>query len=395
MSAAIVRSPFRTSIFVLFGLILHAVCVPRQALAIHIVVDYRYDTNNFFNTQQKRDALEAAAKRYSDIITTQLSAVTLADNSVDPRIGFMHPGTGANFEVSAAASAGSDALIGIGAAAASEYRGNWSIAANDWILYAGGRSLSAGVAGMGNTGTGFNFNSVFADGSSHLNRGFRASGGTTNLPMWGGAVTFDNDGSTTWHYDLNTPASGSETDFYNVALHEIGHVLGLSGGFFEWTHFTSGSQFVGPKAVAAYNADNGTSVTGLNEVNPAAQNYHWQDGTYKSFIFAGGTPNYVGTVGSGVLQDLLMEPSQNYTATVHRFEITNVEVGALKDIGWTVVTPLSGDFNHDGVVDARDYVVWRNTNGTAAANVSKIKDAGSGTAALAVAPAPLPACWPK
>src|SRR3954469_6699936 len=134
MSAPIDRSTFRiafrTASFVLFGLILHAVCAPWQALAIHIVVDYRYDSNNFFNTQPKRDALESAAKRYSDIITTSLSAATLADNSTDPRIGFTHPGTGANFEVSAAVSAASDALIGIGAAAANEYRGQWSIAAN-------------------------------------------------------------------------------------------------------------------------------------------------------------------------------------------------------------------------------------------------------------------------
>src|ERR1700750_2086362 len=161
MLARSAKSTFRITSFVLFGLILHAVCVPRQALAIHIVVDYRYDTNNFFNTQQKRDALAAAAKRYSDIITTPLSAATLADDSTDPRIGFTHPGTGASFAVSAAASAGSDALTGIGASAANEYRGPWSIAVNDWILYAGGRSLSAGIAGQGNTGTGFNFNSVF------------------------------------------------------------------------------------------------------------------------------------------------------------------------------------------------------------------------------------------
>src|SRR5689334_482412 len=109
------KSTFRTISLVLLGLILYAVCAPRQAWAIHIVVDYRYDTNNFFNTQQKRDALEAAAKRYSDIITTPLSAAALADNSTDPRIGFTHPGTGASFEISAAASAASDALIGIGA----------------------------------------------------------------------------------------------------------------------------------------------------------------------------------------------------------------------------------------------------------------------------------------
>jgi hypothetical protein len=31
-----------------------------------------------------------------------------------------------------------------------------------------------------------------------------------------------------------------------------------------------------------------------------------------------------------------------------------------------VVPPLPGDFNHDGTVDAADYVVWRKTDGTPA-----------------------------
>jgi len=35
------------------------------------------------------------------------------------------------------------------------------------------------------------------------------------------------------------------------------------------------------------------------------------------------------------------------------------------DIG--IVNPLDGDFDSNGTVDAADYVVWRNTNGTAEA----------------------------
>src|SRR5262249_34831200 len=34
---------------------------------------------------------------------------------------------------------------------------------------------------------------------------------------------------------------------------------------------------------------------------------------------------------------------------------------ALKDLGWSVVTPvLNGDYNNNGKVDSADYVVWRN-----------------------------------
>src|SRR4051812_26054711 len=89
----------RSSVIRLTVSLLYFVSLVGPAQAIHITVDYRYDTNNFFNTQQKKDALEAAAARYSTIITTSLSAETLSDNGTDPRIGFSHPGTGADFQV--------------------------------------------------------------------------------------------------------------------------------------------------------------------------------------------------------------------------------------------------------------------------------------------------------
>jgi hypothetical protein len=366
-----------------------------QAKAIQITVDYRYDTSNFFNTQQKRDPLEAAAARYSSIITTHLSAATLSDNGIDPRIGFTHPGTGASFQVSSAASQATDALIGLGAGAANEYRGPWTIAADQWILYAGGSPLASSA--QGGTGTGTNITTVFTDGNSNLNRGFRASGSVSNLPVWGGAITFDNDGSTIWHYDLNTPASGSESDLYSIALHEIGHALGLSATWQEWTNFSSSGHFSGPNAVAAYNADNGASLSSLNEVS--ASNHHWQDGTYHSFIFPNGNPNYVSTVGPGVVQDLLMEPTANFTATVHRFELTNVDVAALRDIGWSTISQqVSGDINGDGFYDARDYVVWRKSNGSQAqynawrANFGSPGGAGSVAGPFA-ASIPEPASW--
>jgi hypothetical protein len=367
----------------------------KPAQAIFITVDYRYDTNNFFNTQQKRDALEAAAARYSAIITTPLLAATLSDDSTDPRIGFTHPATGANFQVSSANSQATDALVAAMVPAANEYRGPWSIAANQWILYAGGSPLS--VAGQGGTATGTNFTSVFTNGSSHLNRGFRASGSANNLPLWGGSITFDNDGSTLWHFDLNTPSIGSETDFYSIALHEIGHALGLSTSWLEWSSHSSSGHFSGTNAVAAYNADNNASLSSLNEVS--STNHHWQDGTYDSFIFPGGNPQYVGTVGPGVLQDLLMEPTANFTGTTRRFELTNVDVAALRDIGWSVITPLAGDFNSDGKVDARDYVVWRKKNGTQQefndwrAHFGLTSGNGSAASAPPTTSVPEPAVW--
>ena len=343
----------------------------QKAYAINITVDYRYDLINFFNTnttdgQQARAAVEAAADRFSTIITTSLGAVSLTDNFWDERIGFTHPGTGGSWDVSSAASQATDSLASDPNNAAEEYRGPWSIDADEWILYVGARPLSS--AGLGGTGTGLNYTNVFEDEDSVLNRGFRTTSDFGDLPVWGGAITFDSDGSTNWHFDHTSAAPLGETDFYSIAMHEIGHVLGLSTSWDDWEQNSSGGVFTGPNAVAAYNADNGTSVTSLNEQGPT--NPHWQDGAYDSKIFEGGNPNTVGTVGLGNLQDLLMEPIANFVyPSLRRLELTNVDVAALEDVGWSVISAPTfspADFDTDGDVDNADLAIWQTNFGSSA-----------------------------
>jgi len=306
-----------------------------------IVVDYTYDTNNFFNSQAKRSAMQAVADRYSRVITSSLLRIEASYNggSSDWRIGFTHPGTGADFEISTAPSAGSDALVGVGAQPANVYNPALVLPANTWLLFAGGRP-GLGSAGQGGTGTGTNFQNVFDDLNGPMHRGVifpNTPGNSVNdLPAWGGAVTFDS--SETWHFGIATAASGAATDFYSIALHEVGHALGLSTDWNQWQD--SAGIYGGIHGVAAYNADNGASRTGLNEVS--AGNEHWKDNTYESFIFSLGEPNYAGTAGPLTRQDLLMEPIANFVEpSLQRFELTNVDVGALRDISWSVI-PESG-----------------------------------------------------
>ena len=339
----------------------------RVASAIDITVDYRYDTNDFFdpNTtdgQKARAALEAVATRFSEIITTSLGAVNLTDNLIDARIGFTHPGNGNGWDVSSANSVGSDYIVTIGGSAAEEYRGPWSIAQDEWILYAGGRSI--GTAGIGGTGTGVNLTSVFDDNDSVLNRGFRTSSDFGDLPVWGGVITFNNTPAVIWHFDHTTAAPLGQTDFYSIALHEVGHALGLSTTWDDWENNSSGGFFTGANALAAYNADNGTSVTSL-EVESVG-NQHWEDGVYDSFIFPGGSPQLAGTVGLGALQDLLMEPTANFIyPSLRRFELTNVDVAALEDLGWSVISGPTdpADFDTDGDVDGDDLNIFETNYG--------------------------------
>lgn len=303
-----------------------------------IAVDYTYDTNNFFDTAAKRAGLEAAADRLSRIINSPLAAVTPAGTGTGTgpgwRIGFTHPGTGSSWQLSTAANAGSDPFSS-GSGAANDY-GFSGLAADTWILYAGGRGLSS--AGVGGTATGTNSLATFDDINGPLHRGLFGNGpgsSVSDLPVWGGSISFDT--GRTWHFDPATAAPSGTVDLYSIALHEIAHALGLNITWNQWTqHQTAGNtQFSGPQTVAAYNADNGTNLTSLALVS--GSDPHFADNTYDSRIFAAANPNLVGTVGLGGMQDLLMEPIANFTSTLRRFEMTNVDVAALRDVGWSTV----------------------------------------------------------
>ncbi|MEM1211068.1 MAG: matrixin family metalloprotease [Planctomycetota bacterium] len=330
-----------------------------QAHAIEIVMDYSLDSNNFFDPSTAdglaaRTAMQAVADRYSRIITSSLGAAEINDVN-DARIGFINPSTGSSIQISGAASAASDSLIGIGAAEADIYLpGGRTFEADTLTIFAGATSL--GAAGLGGSGSGQNITTVFDDPNSHLNRGFNVGSGS--LPTWGGFVSFDIGRD--WNFSLDTATVLGQSDFYSIAMHEVGHVLGLAIDVSDFTDDVTGDQYFGPNTIAAANADNGTSLTDIDLV--AANNLHFADNdgngstipadpdAIQSFIFELGDPNLVGTVGLGTLQDLLMEPIQNTffnlsdpTQSITRTELTNVDVASLQDVGWTVIPePSSG-----------------------------------------------------
>jgi hypothetical protein len=302
---------------------------------IEIKVDYRYDSEGFFDNPAAKVVIEAAAARWSRIINQTLLPVDMKDEElVDGRFEIIHPGTGKNHVLSAAASKASDFYFKAGQPAADEYLGGFSLDENVWILYAGARKLDG--AGRGAPiGGARNLASVYADPESFLNRGFNL--GVSSLTVIGGTVSFDLDRN--WSFGFLRPEGGASLDFYSIAVHEIGHCLGLNArSVAEFRDLIVEDRFVGKNSVAALEADTGGEVVGLEIVKSSSQDYHWRDGEYHSKIFPLGTPLYFGTVGAGNLQDLLMEPVFNVGENVKRLEITNVDAAALKDIGWSVIS---------------------------------------------------------
>ncbi|MBN9117955.1 MAG: matrixin family metalloprotease, partial [Planctomycetes bacterium] len=118
---------------------------------------------------------------------------------------------------------------------------------------------------------------------------------------WGGSVTFD----TTQNWYFGSSASGlasNQLDFYSVATHELGHVLGI-GTAPQWKSLVSDGAFHGGGAVSVYG--------GAVPVNAAGD--HWADGL---------------TLNG---QSASLDPSLAYG---RRVTFSALDSAALNDLGW-------------------------------------------------------------
>jgi hypothetical protein len=329
--------------------------VAHPATAFNITIDYTFDLpanggNNFFGSNnpqgltggnQAKAAFDAAASYYSTILTDTFDAIVIPPTYHSVTLGstgtitwswqeqFQHPSdTNPNNQVSVT---------------------NPVVGTDQYVIYAGARSLSGSEAGFGGSGgffrpaptvTGTGFTQTDQNNADTITANFdhliTKRGELSGFANWGGVITFDNDGSTPWFFNHLATPSGNVTDFYSVAIHELGHALGL-GASSEWQALATGPNFSGPIATVQNN---------FIPVPLSPDKAHWANGT-NSVVYGTTTP-----------QETAMDPSiQNGT----RKKLTALDAAGLQDIGWSLgpAPAVNGDYNNNGIVDSGDYALWR------------------------------------
>lgn len=287
------------------------------AIAIEIQIDYSLDTNGFFTRPGSKQALRAICDYFESILDDDLAEINESDFSAGNTwiAKVNHPATGAlvNFP-------------------------HKVVPRGVFILYAGGRA-NLGSAGVGGT-TGYSANG--SGGQAQLWFDLLKSRGQpgalasspTDFGPWGGTIVFN--ASLTWNFSL-TESTGNGSDFVSIALHEVGHALGL-GTAPSWNTHVSGNQFYGGHAMASF----GRPVP----LQPGGS--HWQDDGICQGPNGHDPTNPLNVlsqtlgifgVPAGRDQIALMDPS-GCRANSYLRVLTQLDVAALADMGWELKEPV-------------------------------------------------------
>lgn len=288
--------------------------------AFNIHFDYKYDEsanggNNFFSGTEgaiRKNTLEQAGQYYETYINDNLSAIVEDTSSL----------TGIGYELSDGSKNTATAFFKNPATGIQTSIVNPTFLENQITVYAGARDIdSLGIGGFGG------YNQISGTSSFvNLVKGRGQTGALTNpvtdIGLWGGSIAFDNNitvGSKTynWHNESDiTGLESNEYDFLSVAIHEIGHVLGISTAD-SWKNQVSGTDFTGINSITAYNQANNPDVSAIPLYTDES---HWQDGTE-------------GLTLQGIKQEAALDP---IITSGQRKMLTNLDYAGLADVGWDV-----------------------------------------------------------
>ena len=310
-------------LLLLLGVAALVACLAADTSAITIQFDYSLDGPvPFFDTPEKKAAIEAAADVYEQLIHDRLLAIEpAADNWW--RVHIPNPGTGGltmQFDM--------------------------SIPEDTVRIFVGGRDIPDDDLASVDVGV------VFQGGSQLWQETLRQRGqedvlGTdaTDVAPWGGAMAFD---TTTpfgylrnWFFEVDSEPRADQYDLFSAALHEIPKVLGIGtadswDAQVDWFDLT----FSGPAALAQF----GEPVP----LDPSAPDNptHWAEGTPSRSLDTG---------------DIRTALNTRVLPVGSRSELTELDVAALADLGWeirpqTCQTLEAGDADQDGDFDNLDIV---------------------------------------
>jgi hypothetical protein len=181
------------------------------------------------------------------------------------------------------------------------------VAANTLTVFAGGHKIAGSTIGIGGPG-GYSASGTSQAFFDTFDRG-QTGVGTTDFAPWGGSIAFDTEA--TWYFDndVSTVESFSGNDFYSVAVHELGHLLGI-GTADSWYENVNDGYFIGDASISEYGDD----------VLLDSEDSHWADGTM-SFLDALDS------------QEASMNPSIEIGS---RKYFTDLDLAGLTDVGWEV-----------------------------------------------------------
>lgn len=262
-----------------------------DAGALTLTLDYRYDTSGFFSAssvggQARRAVLESSASLLESLFSDTLSAITPAgENQFYAQVTRPDNSVGAELA-------------------------NLVVPADEVFVFVGARDIGSGVLAVTSGG------SYRAAGTKDFLETVRARGQSgalldpaTDFGPWGGSIAFAT--GVNWYVNPNPSSTEgfSGHDLFSVALHEMTHLLGF-GLADSWETYVQGTTFMGPATLSL--SEGGISL--------ASDRAHWKEGTTSAVL---GTSN---------LQEAAMDPT---LAAGTRKLLTELDVAALSDIGWT------------------------------------------------------------